>query len=105
MQFIPNVPVSIKEKGMVEVSFENSEPLAPGTHTFQLVVVDDLGVRSEPILARVFVKAKPVAELQAPEKVGFGESFVLDGSLSSSPDGKITEWIFTLLKDPMIVEK
>ena len=100
MEFIPNQPVVVKETGVVEVTFgEVAPPLAPGFHTFQLVVVDDLGVSSDPVMARVFVAARPTASLIAPEKVGFGEPFKLDGSQSESPDGRITQWVFTLLKD------
>ena len=97
MEFFPNKPVTETETGIVQVTFGEAGPLAPGFHTFQLVVVDDLGVSSDPVTARVFVKGKPVAVLTAPERVPLGDSFQLDGSRSDPQDGKITQWIFTLL--------
>jgi hypothetical protein len=94
-EFVPNQPVTL-EKGVVDVTFGATvKSLDPGTHTFQLVVVDDLGVSSDPVQTKVTVQGKPIADLNGPSRVAAGQSFQLDGSKSISAGGKITKWIFT----------
>ncbi|MDT4956095.1 MAG: hypothetical protein QOJ02_4233 [Acidobacteriota bacterium] len=93
-EFVPNQPIT-DENGVVEVTFGNVvKPLPPGTHIFQLVVVDDLGVSSDPVTAQVVIQGKPVAVLSAPDKVALGLPFKLDAT-ASTPKGKITKFIFT----------
>lgn len=94
-EFVPNQPVTL-DKSVVDVTFGATvKSLDPGTHTFQLVVVDDLGVSSDPVQTKVVVQGKPVAVLSGPPRVATGQSFQLDGSKSSSTGGKITKFIFT----------
>jgi hypothetical protein len=94
-EFVPNQPIT-DESGVVEVTFGNVvKPLPPGTHIFQLVVVDDMGVSSDPVQAQVVVQGKPVAVLNAPDKVAAGQAFRLDATKSTSPGGKVTKFIFT----------
>ena len=94
-EFVPNKPVT-QEKPIVEVTFDSpAGALQPGVHTFQLVVVDDLGVQSEPVTEQVIVQGKPVAVIQGPARVPAGQPFKLDGSKSSVPGGKIIKWTFT----------
>jgi len=94
-EFVPNISVP-SEKPIVDVTFGATvKSLEPGTHTFQLVVVDDLGVSSDPFTTKVVVQGKPVAALSGPPRVAAGQPFQLDGSKSSAPGGKIAKWIFT----------
>lgn len=94
-EFVPNKPIT-QETPVIDVTFGNAAPaLPPGTHTFQLVVVDDLGVSSDPVIEQVIVQGKPVAVLSAPERVAAGQAFKLDGSKSNVPGGKVAKFIFT----------
>jgi len=94
-EFVPNQPIT-DETGIVEVTFGNTvKSLPPGTHTFQLVVVDDMGVSSDPVQAQIVIQGKPVAVLGAPEKVAVGQTFKLDARKSNSPGGKVVKFIFT----------
>jgi len=84
----------------VEVTVTPTAPLAAGAHKFQLVVVDDSGNKSDPMVVTVIVKdtTKPTAILTAPEQVEFGKSFVLSGTKSSDvPPGKVVQFIWTLV--------
>jgi len=76
-------------------------PIAPGTHTFQLIVVDEAGNQSDPKTAQVVIKdtIKPTAVLKiAPTQVEPGQTFRLDGSGSSDvAPGKVTQFIWTMI--------
>ena len=94
-EFFPNQPVTM-DTPVVEVTFgDRASALPPGTHTFSLVVVDDLGISSDAVAVQVTVQAKPQANLKAPERVPFGRSFTLDGTPDPASRAKITKWIFT----------
>lgn len=94
-EILPNQPIT-QESPVLEVTFGNIvKSLPPGVHTFQLVVVDDLGVSSDPVIEQITVQGKPVAALDGPDRVAVGQSFKLDGSKSTAPGGKIVKWIFT----------
>lgn len=85
----------------VEVTVSQEVPIPVGTHTFQLVVVDDAGNESLPATVNVTVRdtQRPTAVINAPESVGYGRSFTLDGSRSSDlPPGKIVKYIWTMLR-------
>lgn len=73
--------------------------LAPGTYRYQLVVKDDLGLRSDPVVIEVQVLAPPVAVLTVSPgtNVRVGDPFTLDGSKSTDPSGKIVKFHWTLL--------
>jgi hypothetical protein len=76
-------------------------PLPKGQHTFQLVVVDDDGLVSDPVTVDVVVRddRKPTAVLVAPVTVPFGQTFRLDGSKSSDlPPGKVVKFVWTMLR-------
>jgi hypothetical protein len=84
----------------VVVDVTAAAPLPPGTHRFQLQVVDDDGNISDPVFADVIVKdtQKPIAVISAPAQVQPGQSFTLDGSKSSdAAPGKVAQWIWTML--------
>jgi hypothetical protein len=96
-EFLPNQPIQDDTgAGVVDVTFGNTvKSLPPGPHTFQLVVVDDMGVSSDPVTVQVVVQGKPIAVLSAPDKVALGQAFKLDATRSTSPGGKVTKFIFT----------
>lgn len=84
----------------VEVTVTAAVPLPAGAHKFQLVVVDDSGNKSDPMVVGVIVRdtTKPTAVLIAPEQVEFGQSFVLDGRKSSDvAPGKVARFIWTMV--------
>lgn len=94
-EFVPNQPIS-QETPVIDVTFgAQVKALPPGTHTFQLVVVDDLGVQSDPVIEQVVVQGKPVAALDGPGRVAAGTPFKLDATKSSVAGGKIVKYIFT----------
>ena len=75
--------------------------LPVGVHHFQLVVDDDSGNQSAPVVAQVIVKdtTRPTAVLTiTPSQVEAGQGFRLDGSKSSDPNpGKIVKYRWTML--------
>ncbi len=85
----------------VSVDASLEKPLPKGQHTFQLIVVDDDGLQSDPVHVDVVVRddRKPTAVLTAPATVPFGQSFRLDGSKSSDlAPGKVVKYLWTMLK-------
>jgi chitodextrinase len=99
-EFIPNQPIETTTAS-IEVTINPASPLKVGTHRFQLVVVDDSGNQSLPKEATVVVKdtTLPIAELDAPPEVNFGESFTLSGARSSDAGGgQVAKFIWTLLE-------
>ena len=71
----------------IEITPTSEVPLPPGTHTFELVVEDDLGQMSRPVLFQVEVRSPPEAVLEGPTKpVELGASFTLDGSGSKAAE-------------------
>jgi len=89
------------EKPTVEVTVSEEFQLSPGRHTFQLVVEDDSGNRSDPDLVEIVVKdtQKPTAVLRMPKLVQPGQSFVLDGRQSSDvAPGQLVKYEWTLLE-------
>lgn len=79
----------------VEVTITPGNPLPPGRHRFQLVVVDDAGNESEPAAVEIVVidDKKPTAVIDAPASVPFGSSFSLSGARSFDlPPGKIKSY-------------
>jgi hypothetical protein len=100
-EFVINQPIT-QDTPIIDVTFGAVvKSLPPGTHTFQLVVVDDLGVSSDPVTEQVVVQGKPVASLDAlPPRVAVGQPFKLDGTKSSVAGGKIVKYIFTRLGKP-----
>src|SRR5207253_2357222 len=77
-----------------------TNPVDPGDHVFQLIVVDENGVESTPVEQRVTISPddrKPQAVLTAmPAEAAFGQPFTLDGTESTPvPGHQITsyKWI------------
>jgi hypothetical protein len=98
-KFVLSTPVSGTDP-TIEVTVDPATPLPVGQHRFQLVVVDESGNQSLPATVDVVVKdsQNPTAVLSAPAQVEFGQSFTLDGHLSSDvPPGKIVQFIWTQL--------
>ncbi len=76
------------------------KPLPIGRHVFQLVVVDDSNNASMPDQVQVIVaeQDRPTAVLGAPQIVGAGRSFSLDGSRSFDVGGgEIVKYIWTYI--------
>lgn len=99
-KFDPGVEV-VTEESAVAVEVDPQAPLPKGVHVFQLVVVDDDGLASDPMTIEVVVRddRKPTAVLRGPGTVGFGQSFRLDGSESSDlPPGQVVKYQWTMLK-------
>jgi hypothetical protein len=75
----------------VTVDASETNPVDPGDHVFQLIVVDENGVESTPVEQRVTIGAddrKPQAVFTAtPAEVAFGEPFTLDGTESTPVPG------------------
>jgi hypothetical protein len=74
------------------------QALPIGDHFFQLVVVDDAGNPSAPAKWRVTIADTrvPTAKIGGPEKVEFGDTFILTGKESSDvPPGKVAKYIWT----------
>ncbi len=87
----------------VEVSVTPATPLAPGRHSFRLVVTDDSGNNSQPdeVVVIVADTSAPTAVLTAPRVVDAGKSFVLDGSRSFDVGGgKVVRYVWTYLGQP-----
>ena len=84
----------------VTVDASVTNPVDPGDHVFQLIVVDENGVESTPVEQRVTISPddrKPQAVLTAmPAEAAFGQPFTLDGTESTPvPGHQITsyKWI------------
>ena len=107
-QFKVNEPQTSTEP-VIKVEVSKANPLPPGAHRFQLIVVDNEGNESEPAFVDLTVQAlnAPTAVLElvdaggkkiAPPVVIEGKSFTLSGknSVDVAP-GTIVEYRFTLL--------
>jgi len=86
----------------IDVTVTAAAPIPPGTHVFQLVVVDDAGNQSDPDKEKVVIRdtVKPTAVLAIePTQVQPGQSFRLNGTRSSDvPPGKIVKYIWTMVE-------
>jgi hypothetical protein len=86
----------------VEVTGSGANSLLPGVHRFQLVVEDDAGNVSNPMVLDVLVQAsvlqRPVAVMALiGDQPRLGSPFTLDASGSSDPlDRGIVEYRWTL---------
>jgi hypothetical protein len=86
--------------GTIEVTVTPTTLIPSGVHHFQLVVEDDSGNLSDPVVATVTVKdtIKPTAIITAPTSVQPGQTFVLDGTKSSDvAPGVVAKWIWTMV--------
>lgn len=84
----------------VEVTLSPDKPLPIGRQRFRLVVVDDSGnvSQGDEVVVIIADQDAPTAVLRAPSVVGFGRSFILDGSRSFDVGGgKIIKWVWTYL--------
>jgi hypothetical protein len=85
----------------ISVDVSANAPLSVGTHTFQLVVVDDSGNASDPQTATVVIKdtQRPTAVITiSPTQVEPGQAFILDGRQSSDvPPGAVVQYIWTMV--------
>jgi hypothetical protein len=89
------------EVAAIEVTQNPEKPtLAPGRHSFQLIVEDDAGNLSLPDVVEVIVRDTilPTAVLDAPKLVQPGQSFFLNGKRSSDvAPGRLVRFEWTLL--------
>src|SRR6266480_319522 len=90
-QLVVGAPV-LTSDATVTVDASVTNPVDPGHHVFQLIVVDENGVESTPVEQRVTISPddrKPQAVLTAmPAEVAFGQPFTLDGTESSPVPGR-----------------
>ena len=97
-QLVVGAPV-VTADATVTVDASLTNPVDPGDHVFQLIVVDENGVESTPVEQRVTISPddrKPQAVLAMPAEVAFGQPFTLDGTESTPvPGHQITsyKWI------------
>ena len=109
-QFKPNQAV-VQPDPAVKVESSRDSPLPVGANRFQLIVVDDAGNLSDPVVIEVIVAAAlvPTAVLEVVDDSGariepnvpFGKTFTLSGAKSSDvAPGKVVEYRFTLLPRP-----
>ena len=99
-QFTPGQSISTPDNNVV-VEVDPQQPLAKGQHVFELIVVDDDGIKSDPVQVIVVVAddRKPTAVLRAPSLVQIGQSFRLEGTQSfDPPPGKIVEFVWTMIQ-------
>ena len=100
--FVPDKPIETPDP-TVTVEFERGKPLPPGKYRFQLTIVDDQGNSSKAVTATIVIEASsktPVAVLEAPTRVAFGQTFNLVGDASFAvPPATIKAYQWTLLVD------
>lgn len=76
----------------------------PGTYTLVLTVYDDsntpCNLASD--TATVKVNLQPLAKINAPDIVQLGETFLLDGTESTDPDGKIISYLWQIGSDTLL---
>ena len=98
-EFRLNQPISTQDP-KVEVTVNRDQPLPIGKHRFRLVVIDQAGNESVPDEIEVIVvdSERPTAILEGPERVNFGEGFVLRGDRASDPNGPIVEYRWELVE-------
>jgi len=83
------------------ITVEAGRPLPVGSYTFQLVVVDNSGLASQPTTARLVVvdNQAPTAVISAPRTVPFGQPITLSGAESRDVGGgQIVRYIWTLIQ-------
>ena len=89
------------DQNSVDVDVTAAAPLPPGVHHFQLIVVDEVGNKSDPVTAQVVIRdsIRPTAVLKiAPSQVEPGQPFRLDGSGSSDvAPGQVVQYIWTMV--------
>ena len=96
-----NNPIKTADANL-NIETDSSKPLAVGVYEFQLVVVDDSGNESAPTITKVIIRddKKPTAVIDAPTTIGFAEDLLLSAQRSVDIGGKITEYRWTLIKNP-----
>lgn len=87
---------------LLTIQVDSANPLRTGTYQFQLVVTDDSGNNSAPATVRLVIAddQAPTAVIDAPERIGFGQQFSLSGKRSIDVGGKLTKFVWTLIKTP-----
>lgn len=72
---------------------------AGGLQSVRLIVTDDSGNESAPVEGRLNIISPPIAVVQAPPQVSFGQPLRLDGSRSSSGGGRIIAYRWQINSD------
>ena len=88
------------EEPVLTVENNGERFLAPGTHVFQLIVIDDAGNESKPATLQITVRDStlPTAVIEGPSQVEPAASFKLSGGKSSDvPPGTVVRYVWTLL--------
>lgn len=79
-------------------------PTEPGEYIFEIRVSDGQETASDRVTFVVKPPNQPpIALVNAPQKVAFGESVRLDGSSSKDPDGKIVQFRWKQVTGPKVV--
>ena len=100
-KFVVGQEVAVDDDPLIEVDIDLQNPLPKGLHVFQLVVVDDDGLKSDPMSWEVVVRddRKPTAVIEGPKVVNFGQAFRLSGAASADlPPGKVIRYVWTLIR-------
>ncbi len=111
-KFVPGSDSEVKsDEPLLDVLASGTNPLKPGKHVFQLVVVDDSGNTSDTASVTIIVQdqERPTAvvdllderggRISEPEvRVAFGQPFRLTGDRSSDVGGEVRVWNWTLLR-------
>ena len=96
-----NQPVETPESSFA-VQQTTANPLAAGSHTFRLVVVDDSGNQSSSVDAAVAVRAvdntAPTAVLDLPSTLQAGSPLQLSGARSTDVGGRVDRYRWTRLE-------
>lgn len=87
---------------LLSITVNEQNPLPTGVYEFQLVVTDDSGNNSNPTTVRIVIAddQAPTAVIDAPDRVGFAKDFALSGKRSVDVGGRLTKFIWTLIKTP-----
>jgi hypothetical protein len=96
-QFVLGAEIATNDP-TIEVTVDPTKPLPVGRQTFQLVVMDDSGNKSQPdrIVVIIADQSAPTAVLTGPQVVGSGRSFTLRGDRSFDVGGgKVVQWVWT----------
>jgi hypothetical protein len=87
---------------LLTINVDPQNPLLTGTYEFQLVVTDDSGNNSKPATVKIVIAdtQAPTAIIDAPNSVEFAKDFVLSGARSLDVGGKLSQFVWTLIKTP-----
>ena len=85
---------------LLSITVDTQNPLRVGAYEFQLVVTDDSGNNSNPATVRIIIAddEAPTAVIDAPDRVSFAKDFALSGKCSLDVGGKLSKFVWALIK-------